>query len=63
LDIKEDKMVEKKKGKLSRAVVWCFTKPIIKIAFITDEEKVFLDHANRFLDPNAIKPEHRKKGE
>lgn len=54
-------MPEKKKSRLSRAVVWVLSKPIIKIAFITDEEKVFLDHANRFLDPSAIKPEHRKK--
>ena len=28
---------------------------------ITDEEKLFLKHAHKFLDESAIKPEHRNK--
>lgn len=46
--------------KFKKAVAWA-TKPIIRITFITSEEKMFLAHANKFLDPNAIKPEHRKE--
>jgi hypothetical protein len=32
-----------------------------RISVITDEEKLFLKHANKFLDESAIKPEHRNK--
>jgi hypothetical protein len=47
------------KSKLKKAVVFC-TKPIFKVIIVTNEEKVFLEHANKFLDQSAIKPEHRK---
>jgi len=47
------------KSKLQTAISFC-TKPLFKIIIITNEEKVFLEHANKFLDPSAIKPEHRK---
>ena len=48
------------KSKLKTAVKFV-TKPIIRISVITDEEKLFLKHANKFLDESAIKPEHRNK--
>jgi hypothetical protein len=48
------------KSKLKTAVNFC-TKPIIRISVITDEEKLFLEHAHKFLDESAFKPEHRKK--
>ena len=46
--------------KIKKAVAWC-TKPIIRVTFITSEERMFLEHANKFLDPSAIKQEHRKE--
>ena len=48
------------KSKLKTAAAFC-TKPIIRVIIVTNEEKLFLQHANKFLDPSAIKPEHRKK--
>jgi hypothetical protein len=48
------------KSKL-KTVVKFVTKPIIRISVITNEEKQFLEHAHKFLDESAIKPEHRNK--
>ena len=48
------------KSKLKNIVAFC-TKPIIRVIIVTNEEKMFLAHANKFLDPSAIKPEHRNK--
>ena len=53
--------MEKKRKTIKENIVWCFTKPIIKIYFFPDEEKQFKEHANKFLHPDAIKPEHRKE--
>ena len=55
--------MEKKRKTFKEIIVWCFTKPIIKIYFVPDEEKQFKEHANKFLHPDAIKPEHRNKEE
>jgi hypothetical protein len=49
-----------KKEKVKNALAWC-TKPIFRVLIVTNEEKLFLQHANKFLDPSAIKPEHRKE--
>ena len=48
------------KSKLKNVVAFC-TKPIVRVIIVTNEEKMFLAHANKFLDPSAIKPEHRNK--
>jgi hypothetical protein len=48
------------KSKLKKAAAFC-TKPIFKVIIITNEEKLFLTHAHKFLDESAIKPEHRLK--
>ena len=55
--------MEKKRMTFKEIVIWCFQKPIIKIYFVPDEEKLFKEHANKFLHPDAIKPEHRNKEE
>jgi hypothetical protein len=48
------------KSNLKKAAKFC-TKPIVRIIVVTDEEKLFLQHAHKFLDESAIKPEHRNK--
>ena len=50
----------KKVTAVKKAVAWSF-KPFIRITLITNEEKAFLIHANKFLENTAIKPEHRNK--
>ena len=40
------------KSKLKTAAAFC-TKPIIRVIIVTNEEKLFLQHANKFLDPSA----------
>lgn len=48
------------KSKLKTAAAFC-TKPIVRIIIITDEEKLFLQHAHKFLDESAFKSEHKNK--
>ena len=50
--------------KVGRGVKWAFTKPVIRIFFVTKldkEETDFVEHANKFLESGAIKPEFREK--
>ena len=60
--------MDKKKGKIrtaisvvKRATKWALFKPLIKVSIITKEDKEFIENANRFLEPSAIKPEYRGK--
>lgn len=44
-----------------KVLVWCLVKPIIKVSFISSEEKMFLKHAKRFLKDDVFKDEYVNK--
>ena len=49
-----------KTEKIKKVAGW-FTKPVFKVITTTSEEEIFLAHCNKYLDPSAIKEEHRDK--